>query len=115
MADSSQGARRGQGLSDHDDPGAYLAPTYYVDSDAPQVTEFAKRATGGAHSDRDKAVALYYLVRDGLRYDPYGITADPSDYRASRVASMDNALLFFKLRQASLEIGDILRESRFSP
>ncbi len=28
---------------------------------------------------------LFYVVRDGIRYDPYSITSDPDDYRASTV------------------------------
>ena len=28
---------------------------------------------------------LFYVVRDGIRYDPYSITGNPGDYRASTV------------------------------
>lgn len=66
-------------------------PTWYVDSDAPAVREFAERAVRGASSDRDRAVALYYAVRDGIRYDPYTMSAAPLDYRASTIATMPAA------------------------
>ena len=34
---------------------------------------------------------LFYLVRDGIRYDPYSITTDPGDYRASTVLAQPAA------------------------
>ena len=49
----------------------------FVDADHPDVVAFAARATAGAGSDREKAVALFYAVRDGIRYDPYALSADP--------------------------------------
>lgn len=58
----------------------------FVDSDHPDVIAFAKEATAGATTDREKAVALFYAVRDGIRYDPYVISsAGPEAYRASSV------------------------------
>lgn len=59
---------------------------HFVDSDHPDVIAFAKEATAGATTDREKAVALFYAVRDGIRYDPYAISSDdPESYRASTV------------------------------
>ena len=50
-----------------------LAPTAIVDADHPQVVDFARSRSSG-HSDVvGKAVALYYAVRDGIRYDAYGL------------------------------------------
>ncbi len=63
----------------------YTRPTHFVDSDDPAVREFAERAVGTATSEVDRAVALYYAVRDGVRYDPYAMSARPDDYRASVV------------------------------
>ncbi len=57
----------------------------FVEADHPDVVAFAERATAGATTDREKAVALYYAVRDGIRYDPYSMSADPETYRSSRV------------------------------
>ena len=37
----------------------------------------------GEGSDRDKALRLYYAVRDGLRYDPYNTPMKREAYRAS--------------------------------
>lgn len=49
---------------------AFLAPARFVDSDHPAVVEFARRHAKGA-SDRERAVSLYYAVRDGVRYNPF--------------------------------------------
>lgn len=69
-----------------DDLRAALEPTRFVDCEAPEVREFAARATDAAGDPRSRAVALFYAVRDGIRYDPYSVSADPDAYRASRVA-----------------------------
>ncbi len=39
----------------------------------------------GATSDEERAVRLFHVVRDGIRYDPYAVSRDPGDYRASTV------------------------------
>ncbi|MBI3184061.1 MAG: transglutaminase domain-containing protein [Myxococcales bacterium] len=63
--------------------GPYLSPTFYLDSDHPEVRAFALRAAQGDEVER--AVRLFYAVRDGIRYDPYCIRLVPEDYRASAV------------------------------
>ena len=63
-------------------PAAALAPTDIVDSEHPKVVQFARQhALGG--SDRERAVALYYAVRDQVRYDPYRVDLSPHGMRAS--------------------------------
>lgn len=57
----------------------------FLDSDHPDVVAFAKEATAGATTDREKAVALFYAVRDRIRYDPYVMCDDPETYKASSV------------------------------
>lgn len=71
-----------------------LEATEYVDSDHPVVQRFADEALTDAGLDRSsdataKAVALFHAVRDGFRYDPYVLAADPSDYKASAVIGTD--------------------------
>jgi transglutaminase-like putative cysteine protease len=61
-----------------------LAPTPLIDSDHPTVVEFARRHAHGT-TDIERAVALYYAVRDGFRYDPYRINLMPQGMRASTV------------------------------
>ncbi|MDP3672962.1 MAG: transglutaminase family protein [Telluria sp.] len=62
---------------------ATLAPTALIDSDHPAVVAFSRRATGA--TARERAVSLYYLVRDEFRYDPYRIDLSPGGMRASTV------------------------------
>jgi len=63
-----------------------LGPTALVDSDHPSVHAFAQRHATGA-DDRARAVALYYAVRDGFRYDPYRVDLSVPGMRASTVLS----------------------------
>jgi transglutaminase-like putative cysteine protease len=69
----------------HDDgpTPASLAPGSYVDSDHPAVIAFARQAAGQEGTARERAVRLYYAVRDRIRYDPYVSWTDPESYRAS--------------------------------
>ncbi len=60
-----------------------LAPTRFIDSDHPAVRAFARQAVADAGSARERAVRLFYAVRDGIRYDPYAFDLDPETYRAS--------------------------------
>jgi len=82
----------------------YFRPGLYIDSDHPSVIRFAERvagrpaapgggpaprggrsvpAVGGPAGYREKAVALYYAVRDEFRYDPYRIDLNPEAMKAS--------------------------------
>lgn len=63
---------------------ATLAPTALIDSDHADVVDFAKRHATGSN-DRERAVSLYYAVRDGFRYDPYRVDTSPQGMRASTV------------------------------
>ena len=63
-------------------PASTLAPTQQVDSDHPAVREFAHTCARGA-TERERAVALYYAVRDKVRYDPYRVDLSPLGMRAS--------------------------------
>ncbi|MGD9898866.1 MAG: transglutaminase family protein [Calditrichaceae bacterium] len=64
---------------------AYLQPTYFIDSDSPEIVEYGLELTKSEKTDLKKAVRLYYAVRDGFRYDPYKIDLDRKAFRASSV------------------------------
>ncbi len=64
---------------------ADLAATEFMDIDNPELVAYASKITEGLDSDAEKAAALFLAVRDGLRYDPYSISDNPSDYKASGV------------------------------
>jgi transglutaminase-like putative cysteine protease len=63
----------------------YLEPAEFVDSEHPSIQAFTRQSLAGGGSIVDQAVALYYRVRDGIRYTPYLDYADPEMYRASSV------------------------------
>lgn len=62
-----------------------LAPTYFIDSDRPAVIDRARSVIGRGDSDADKAVKLFYAVRDGIPYNPYRMSYRREDYRAGFV------------------------------
>ena len=72
----------------------WLAPTGFLDSDSPAVREFVAQAIEGESDARGKAVRLFYAVRDRIRYDPYRISFDPIQYRASSVLAASDPLRF---------------------
>lgn len=61
----------------------YLDPARFIDSDHPAVAEFAEQARGHSDDPRDQAVALYYAVRDGVRYNPYVFSRNPETLKGS--------------------------------
>lgn len=63
----------------------YLKPTEFLDFDVQEVRDFAFDAIGDAQDMVEKAVRLYYAVRDGIRYDPYRISLDAELFKASSV------------------------------
>lgn len=73
-------------MSDQPTPGT-LQPTAVIDSDHPAVAAFAREHARGTN-DRERAVSLYYAVRDGFRYDPYRVDLSVPGMRASTVLAV---------------------------
>ncbi len=71
-------------MADPVDP-KYLAPTAILDFQHPAVAAHAAEKTAGCATPVERAVRLYYAVRDGIWYDPYSPFHKPEHYRASRV------------------------------
>ncbi len=65
------------------DMGQFLVPGSFIDCGHPLVRDYAARAAAGAATPRQRAIKLYYAVRDGIRYDPYTISFDEDHFRAS--------------------------------
>lgn len=61
----------------------YLEPSDTIDSDHATIQQFAAQTTNAVSSPGKKAVRLYDAVRDGIRYDPYGIDLSVKGLRAS--------------------------------
>jgi transglutaminase-like putative cysteine protease len=60
----------------------YLKPGRFVDSDHPAVIDFGNKNCAGT-TEREKAVSLYYAVRDRIRYNPFQNFTLDDTYRAS--------------------------------
>lgn len=64
---------------------ADLAPTFFLDTEHPDVRAYALDVTAGAADDAERARRLFAAVRDDVRYNPYELPVDPEAYVASRV------------------------------
>ena len=62
----------------------YLATGRYINSSHPAIQAFSRENASGS-SERERAVSLYYAVRDKIRYNPFLDFADPDVFRASAV------------------------------
>jgi transglutaminase-like putative cysteine protease len=74
----------------------YLQPGRFVDSDAPTVVDFAQTVSSGSAEKREKAVSIYYAVRDTIRYDPYNIDLAPEALTASSVLAKGRGFCIVK-------------------
>ena len=63
----------------------YLAPTWFVNSDAPEIVDLAREVAGGATDPIEQACRLFYAVRDGIRYTAYNLDLRAGAFRASSV------------------------------
>jgi transglutaminase-like putative cysteine protease len=63
----------------------YLQPTFAIDSEHERIAETARKVTAGCSSDLEKAVKLFYFVRDSIPYSVYMISVFIEDFKASRI------------------------------
>ncbi|BFM17454.1 transglutaminase family protein [Maricurvus nonylphenolicus] len=61
----------------------YLQPTTTIDCDHAAVQAYVDKHIETGQSDLEKAVALYYAVRDDFRYDPYSFRLEEESFKAS--------------------------------
>lgn len=76
--------------------GPDLAATWFLDHDTPQVAEFVTRTVRPGSDLIEQAVALYYAVRDGIRYEIYGADLSRDGLRASQVVRAGVGLCMHK-------------------
>ena len=62
----------------------YLSAGKYVDSSHAGIRKFSAENSSG-ESERERAVSLYYAVRDKIRYNPFLDFTKPDVFRASAV------------------------------
>jgi transglutaminase-like putative cysteine protease len=73
------------------DGSRWLQPTEFLDFDQPPVQAFAESTVGDATTDVDRAVRLFYAIRDGWWYDPYSTDHDRGSFRASTILDLDRS------------------------
>ncbi|SPD75289.1 Transglutaminase-like protein [uncultured Desulfobacterium sp.] len=89
------------------DPDTYLKPTFTIESDHEKIVRAAHDLTRGCKSNDEKAVRLFYFVRDSIAYNLYMISLFVEDYKASRVLEwkegncVQKAVLFTSLARAA--------------
>ena len=64
---------------------AYLSPTYFIDSDHPDIVQFSNDNVGESDDPIQQMVNLYYAVRDSISYDPYHVDLSNEALKASAV------------------------------
>ncbi|MFE7842139.1 transglutaminase family protein [Streptomyces sp. NPDC057474] len=74
-----------------------LRATEFLDHESDEVRAFVRDALpAGARTPTEQAVALYYAVRDGIRYEVYGADLSRAGLRASRVATTGSGMCLHK-------------------
>ncbi len=68
----------------------YLQPTFFADSDQPDIQRFVKNIIGNELDKTKIAVKLYYAVRDGWKYNPYNIDLHHTSLKASSLFNRDS-------------------------
>ena len=63
----------------------YLQPTFFVDSEHPDIRRFVKNTIGNEIDKTKIAIKLYYAIRDGWRYNPYNIDLHHTAMKASNI------------------------------
>lgn len=59
--------------------------TEFLDVGSPKVAAFVEKVVPKGADQRAQAVALYYAVRDKIRYDVYGVDLSRAGMRASQI------------------------------
>jgi len=65
----------------------FLRATAYIDCDAEPVKRKSQEIVQGISAQRDKAVRIFYAVRDGIKYTISGQRTRPEHFRASTILS----------------------------
>jgi len=71
--------------------GHYLRATSTIEAEHEKIIETVTSVTRGCVSDEEKAVGLFYFVRDSIRYNIYMISVFIEDFKASRILEWGKA------------------------
>ncbi|UOY06633.1 transglutaminase family protein [Muricauda sp. SCSIO 64092] len=64
----------------------YIKATTYLDYDSAAIQDLISPFTSEELSPMEKAKGMYLVIRDRWRYNPYQISLNPENYRASTIA-----------------------------
>ena len=78
----------------------YLRPTYFIDSDHPEIVAFAREKCIQNTGKTEQAISLFYAVRDGVRYDPYSIEMNPMSFKASSTLKREKGYCGCRINRA---------------
>ena len=63
----------------------YLTPTFFIDCDEAIIKEKSGELTANIEEAREKAIRIFYFVRDRIRYNLYSPRPRDEDFKASHV------------------------------
>lgn len=92
--------------NDVGDMNEYTKATALIDFNHPVVADFRSSLLLEGKSDKEKVLAIYFAVRDSIRYNPFDIRFEAEALKADRVLQkghghcVDKALLFVTLCRA---------------
>jgi hypothetical protein len=70
----------------------FLKCTEIIDCDSDSIQGKALEITMGLRTDREKAVALFYFVRDKIKHNAYVTLYDPNRYKSSSTLKAGNGM-----------------------
>lgn len=70
---------------------ATLTPTFFMDFEEEVIQSFIVKNTTSKKSKEERAIELYYAVRDLIRYDPYTYSFDKATFKATHVINAGRA------------------------
>jgi transglutaminase-like putative cysteine protease len=68
---------------------SYLKETTYLNYSDAAIQNLIGHFKNGGMSNMEKAKGVYLLIRDGWRYNPYQISLNPNNYKASVIADKE--------------------------
>ena len=89
------------------DKSDYLGPSFFIDCDAAPIRERSGELTANIEEPREKAIRIFYFVRDDIRYNIYSPRPSDADFKASHVLAkgegycVQKALLLVALARAA--------------
>ncbi len=84
----------------------FKASTTTINSNHPDIQSLAQKITNTYTTNKEKAIALYYKVRDDWKYNPYNINFNPEKLKASHIIQkeeghcIDKAVILIALARA---------------